>query len=251
MQSEFIIDNDPTTNSEVIANSFNDFFVNVGKNLAENIKSDIDPLKKITNNVYITNTIEITDNKIFNIISTIKKSASGFEELPAFIMKQCSKLYVKQLCHVLSLSIRQGVFPNELKMAKVLPIYKSDDKRQLKNYRPISVLPFISKVFEKIVADSVIDFLEEVFLTMSSKKKSSNQLTPIKDSGQSTYLDYWKTSSVQSDLKNSNKDTKLTEEQRRQEWRMFARLCDKICLVIFLIIIVISTLVSVIPHLIN
>ena len=42
-----------------------------------------------------------------------------------------------------SSSIRQGVFPNELKLAKVLPIYKSDDKRQLKNYRSISVLPFI------------------------------------------------------------------------------------------------------------
>ena len=50
---------------------------------------------------------------------------------------------------------------SELKLAKVLSIYKSDHKRQLKNYRPISVLPFISKTFEKIVADSVIDFLED------------------------------------------------------------------------------------------
>ena len=91
----------------------------------------------------------------------MKNSASGFDELPAFIMKQCSKLYVKPLSHVLSLSIRQGVFPNELKLAKVLPIYKSDDKRQLKNNRPISVLLFIFKIFEKIVADSVIDFLED------------------------------------------------------------------------------------------
>ena len=121
MQFEFIIDNDPTTtNSEVIANSLNDFFVNVGKNFAENIKSDIDPLKYITNNVHSINTIEITDDKISNIISTMKNSASGFDELPAFIMKQCSKLYVKPLCHVLLLSIRQGVFPNELKLAKVL-----------------------------------------------------------------------------------------------------------------------------------
>ena len=55
MQSEFIIDTVPTTNPEVIANSFNDFFVNVGKNLAENIY------------------------------------APRFDELPAFIMKQCSK----------------------------------------------------------------------------------------------------------------------------------------------------------------
>ena len=89
------------------------------------------------------------------------------------------------------------------------------------------------------------------FLTMSSKKKSANQLTPIEDSGQSKYLDSRKKSSVQFDSKKSNADTELTEEQRRHEWRMFARLCDKICLVIFLIIIVISTLVSFIPHLTN
>ena len=88
-------------------------------------------------------TIEVTDDKIFSIISAIKNSALGFDELAAFRMKQCSKLYVKPLCHVLSLSTRQGGFPNELKLAKVLPIYKSDGERKLKSYRPISVLPFI------------------------------------------------------------------------------------------------------------
>ena len=73
----------------------------------------------------------------------MKNSAPGFDELPAFITKQCSKLYAKPLCHVISLSIRQEAFPNELKLAKVLTIYKSYDQCQLKNYRPISVLPFI------------------------------------------------------------------------------------------------------------
>ena len=59
----------------------------------------------------------------------MKNSAFGFDELPGFIMKECSKLYVKPLCHdILSLSIRQEVFLNKLKLAKVLPIYKSDDK---------------------------------------------------------------------------------------------------------------------------
>ena len=69
MQSEFITDYDFTTNPEVIANSFNDFFVNVGKKLAENIKSDSDPLQYIVNNVYSINTIEVTDDKLLNIIS--------------------------------------------------------------------------------------------------------------------------------------------------------------------------------------
>ena len=55
MRFEFIFDTVPTTNPEVIANSFNDFFVNVGKNLAENIKSDIDPLRYIA----MTMTIKI------------------------------------------------------------------------------------------------------------------------------------------------------------------------------------------------
>ena len=62
---------------------------------------------------------------------------------------------------IISLSIGQEVFPNELKLAKVLPIYKSDDKRQLKNYRPISVCHLFKNIFEKNVAYSVIDFLED------------------------------------------------------------------------------------------
>ena len=64
-------------------------------------------------------------------------------------MKQCSKFYIKPLCHVPSMATRQGVFPNVLKLAKVLPIYKSDGKRQLKNYRPISALPLIFKICKK------------------------------------------------------------------------------------------------------
>ena len=71
--------------------------------------------------------------KMFMVhISDINNSAAGFDEMPAFIMNQCSKFYINPICHVLSLSIRQGVFPNELKLTKVLPIYKADNKRQHK-----------------------------------------------------------------------------------------------------------------------
>ena len=68
MQFEFIIDNDSTTNPVTIANSFNDFFVSVGKNLADNIESTVDPLKYIANNVHSIHIIELTQDKIINII---------------------------------------------------------------------------------------------------------------------------------------------------------------------------------------
>ena len=72
MQFEFIIDNDTTTNPITIANPIFYFFVNVGKNLHENIKSNIDPLKYITNNVHSINTIDITKVKIIlNVVNLV------------------------------------------------------------------------------------------------------------------------------------------------------------------------------------
>ena len=79
MQSEFIIDTVPTSDPEVIANSFNDFFVNVVKNLAENIKSDIDPLKYIVNKyVHSIITIEVTEDKIFEYNFSNEKFCAWF-----------------------------------------------------------------------------------------------------------------------------------------------------------------------------
>ena len=54
-----------------------------------------------------------------------------------------------------------GTFPDKLKIAKVIPIYKSDNEQSINNYRPISVLPFFSKIFERVIANHVTDFLEE------------------------------------------------------------------------------------------
>ena len=68
--------------------------------------------------------------------------------------------YIDPLTYLINKSIKQGVFPNELKLAKVVPIFKTGDEQLVQNYRPISVLPIISKIYEKIVANYLIDFLE-------------------------------------------------------------------------------------------
>ena len=78
-------------------------------------------------------------NEIITIINTLKNSAPGNDEMPASILKQCIETYIDPLTYLVNLSINQGVFPDELKVAKGLPIYKSDDKQLIHNYRPISL----------------------------------------------------------------------------------------------------------------
>ena len=56
-------------------------------------------------------------------------------------------------------SIENGIFPDDLKMAKLIPIFKSGDKSDITNYQPISVLPFFSKIFEKIMHIYLINFI--------------------------------------------------------------------------------------------
>ena len=80
--------------------------------------------------------------------------------MSASILKQCIDTYIDPLTYLINLSINQGIFPSELKIAKVIPIYKSDDKQLIRNYRPISVLPFFSKIFEKIISNHLLNFID-------------------------------------------------------------------------------------------
>ena len=92
---------------------------------------------------------EINTDKIISVISSLSNSAAGYDEMPASIMKQLVSYFVLPLTFLVNKSIAQGTVPDELKIAKMLPIYKNE------------VLPFFSKIFEKIVASYIIDFLEE------------------------------------------------------------------------------------------
>ena len=76
-------------------------------------------------------------------------------------MKHCVDSYIEPLTFLVNQSIQQGVFPAELKIARIIPLYKGDDKQLIHNYRPISILPFFSKVFEKIVHKYIVEFLDD------------------------------------------------------------------------------------------
>ena len=112
----------------------------------------------------IMNSIVISYVSCMDIKTTIlsfKNSSPGYDELPASIVKQCIDNYVVPLTYIVNMSLMEGVFPSELKLAKVVPIFKAGESDKVTNYRPISVLSFFSKIFEKTMYNYVVNFMDK------------------------------------------------------------------------------------------
>jgi len=154
LTESFIVDGVTVTDKHIIVEKLNEYFVNIGSQLAASIQPSplhfSNYLKKTYMNSFAffpTNASEVT-----NVISDLKNKLSfGVDNIPVSILK-CSMFSIAEpLAAVINNSLNSGIFPDSLKIAKVTPIFKSGDKSDFQNYTPISVLPSISKVFEKIV----------------------------------------------------------------------------------------------------
>ena len=99
-----------------------------------------------------TETVENTINALAS------KSSTGCDNLSTKLLKTITQIILVPLTISINQSLYTGIFPDKLKIAKVIPLYKKDDSHILDNYRPISLLPSISKVFEKIVFKQVSDY---------------------------------------------------------------------------------------------
>ena len=157
----FLIEDTLVTDSLDIANGFNNFFVSIGPKLAKDLTSNTDPLSYVNFNINSIVTTDISGNQIREVINSLNNSSPGHDELPPFVAKTCMEGYIEPITHLVNESLKSGIFPSELKLARVVPIFKSGDPSLLTNYRPISVLSFFSKILEKIVYNIVFDFLCE------------------------------------------------------------------------------------------
>ena len=88
-----------------------------------------------------------SEEEITSVILSINNSAPGYDDMPASVMKKCVHDYITPLTYLVNSSIKQGIFPSELKIAKVFPIFKAGDEQLITNYRPISILNFFFKNF--------------------------------------------------------------------------------------------------------
>ena len=119
--TRFTINGNPTFDKSVISNSFNNYFTNVGPQLAQKIQGHINPLN------YLNPTMKsmfIPYISEYEIIKSLKNSSAGYDNIPALIAKQCIQHYIKPLTYLINSSFECGIFPNELKLAKVIPIFK-------------------------------------------------------------------------------------------------------------------------------
>ena len=95
--------------------------------------------------------------------------ASEVHNNPMRIIKLSIDIIVEPLTEIINVSLVSGCFPDTLKIAKVLPAFKTGDPEKLKNYRPISILPAFSKLYEKVVNNRIYKYLQIVifFITIS------------------------------------------------------------------------------------
>ena len=150
--------NDPND----IADAFNNFFVNLGPQLAGKIPTSSNRTPRPSN--YNPNSFflsPVSESDLFKVALECLKpnKAAGYDGFRPSIVRNVICFISRPLTHICNLSLHQGIFPEKLKTAKVIPIFKSGDKQQLVNYRPISILSCFSKIFERIMFNKIQSFL--------------------------------------------------------------------------------------------
>ena len=102
----------------------------------------------------------VTPEDLINAANKLKpKSSEGHDCVSTKIMKISISEIVSPLLHIFNLSFANGVVPAQMKVAKVIPIFKNGDSHSLNNYRPVSILPAFSKLLEKIVYIRLYKFM--------------------------------------------------------------------------------------------
>jgi len=157
------LDGHETSDPFLVSESFNKYFVNVGPSLAETIPlSDTDPTSFIQHSNLSTMFAKPTnETEVRNIIRELKNCAPGPDGIPSSTIKESADIFIHILTHIINLSLSQGVFPNEMKIAEIKPLFKNGNKLLVNNYRPISLLPSFSKIFEKCMASRLVDFISK------------------------------------------------------------------------------------------
>ncbi|KAG7305187.1 hypothetical protein JYU34_009224 [Plutella xylostella] len=158
-----ILNNDKLiTDPQEIADAFNDFFIDQ-TSIDSNIKNDPGPglinIESSINSMFMTPAQAID---ILKIIKNMKNTNSvGYDDISTKVLKSVAEIIAPVLAYIVNLCIDSGIFPTKLKPTVVKPLFKKEDRQQLKYYRPIALISVISKIFEKYFYNIIYSFLDK------------------------------------------------------------------------------------------
>ena len=151
--------NDPTD----IVEELNNDFASIGKSLATSISDDnnndifLNYLKNpCSSSIYLQST---SPQEVINLINSLKSNKAGaHDDILPYFLKISGHIIVLPFSLIINCCLTAGIFPSKLKLAKVVPVFKKGPTDQLTNYRPISLLPSLCKVFERIICNRLLAF---------------------------------------------------------------------------------------------
>ena len=162
------------TNTTKICNLFNSYFCNIASKLKKDIipqshdKEIVDPLNFLKKCNCISDCTcsqssmfvePCNETEVSTIIKDLSNSSSS--DFSTLALKLVKNNISPILVNTINASLVQGIFPTSLKVAKVIPIFKSGKRNDVSNYRPISLLSVFSKIYEKIMYKRVVSFLNK------------------------------------------------------------------------------------------
>lgn len=158
-------DGKEVTGRQQICDAMNSFFVNIGPELAKKVKSiDANPIAQIKQvspeeSFFIK---PVTEYEIFCKLSRLNpRKAFGPDGLHPRFLKDIAPWITSPLTSIINRSFEKGIVPMQMKIARVVPIYKSGDKKRTNNYRPISILSVFAKIIEGFIHDGLLAFLKK------------------------------------------------------------------------------------------
>ena len=189
MPSLFTHEGRDLVDSTEIANAFNTYFTNIGKNLSSQIDQNnviADYKQYLTSPTRETLKFEcITKDYTIKAIDNLeKKNSSGHDGISNTLLKTIKNDISQSLTIIINQMLTTGIFPDAFKLSKVIPLFKKGDSSLLVNYRPISLLPTISKVFERVIHDQIYEYFNQFNLLAEQqygfRKQHSTEYAAIK-----------------------------------------------------------------------
>ena len=152
LPSKIVVNNLKINEEKRIANKFNNFFIDIGSVLAKEVP---EPARSFESYIPKSNTImptgPISVHELKNAFFSIKTNKClGHNQINCDVIRNCFGVICEPLQYLFILSFEKSIFPDDLKIAKVAPVFKAGDNAELSNYRLTSALPCFSKILEKL-----------------------------------------------------------------------------------------------------